>query len=197
MIHNYWYQSIIWINCEWKDISLAIINNFTISCQVCVFNFPGKRRGCSCSKIAYHYNKHLWKNIMPWHRDFTESAITTNSFHHQCSTNASMTSASDNEQHPRHISISEETQNGQVLCPMIWLFVSTDVQIVSDISNTTISKASFSLRFEVRQTRDMTLDLSLHFVMSLLFALITNSRSPQSQCVFKSQVVRARLLTTY
>ena len=108
-----------------------------------------------------------------------------------------MTSASDNEQHPRHISISEETQNGQVLCPMIWLFVSTDVQIVSDISNTTISKASFSLRFEVRQTRDMTLDLSLHFVMSLLFALITNSSSPQRQCVFKSQVVRARLLTTY
>ena len=37
---------------------------------------------------------------------------------------------------------------------MIWLFVSTDVQIVSDISNTTISKASFSLGFEVRQTRD-------------------------------------------
>ena len=67
---------------------------------------------------------------------------------------ASMTSASNSEQYPRHISISEETQNGQILCSMIWLLYSTYVQLISDISNTTSSIKSFvCLLFEGRQTR--------------------------------------------
>ena len=66
-----------------------------------------------------------------------------------------MTSASNNEQYPRHISVSEETRNGQILCSVIWLLYSTDVQKVSDISNTTASRSFVRLLFEGRQTRDV------------------------------------------
>ena len=96
-----------------------------------------------------------------------------------------MTSASNNEQHPRHISISEETQNGQILCSMIWLLYSTDVQKVSDISNTTSSRSFVRLLFEGRQTRGVfkTLDQSLYLVHCFVFCLKANSKTAQCQCV--------------
>lgn len=91
---------------------------------------------------------------------------------------------------------SRRNQNGQVLCSMIWLFVSTDVQLVSDISNTTISQAS--LAWGLKSDKLEIWLLSNHSTLNALCILLeADSRSPQSQCVEKSQVVWTRSFTTF
>ena len=116
--------------------------NFTISCRVCVFNFPETEGGVHAPKAPFQ-RKNIFEEHWSCYRDFTDSAIQPIlSINNKQSMRAWP---------PRPIMNSTQThldsrrnQNGQVLCSMIWLFVSTDVQLVSDISNTTASEASFA-----------------------------------------------------
>ena len=138
-------------------IKLIIKEQFTISRRVCVYCFPWKTEG------VFMLQRHHFKNELIYLRKTQYYVMKTFLIRQEqpiihdylLPQSASMTSASNSEQHPRHISISEETQNGQILCSMIWLLYSTDVQKVSDISNTTSSRSFARLLFEGRQTRDV------------------------------------------
>ena len=73
--------------------------------------------------------------------------------------------------------------------------VSTDVQKVSDISNTTSSKASFTCVLKTDKL-GLTLDQSLHFDIHCI--LLLNRLQITSMSVrLKSQVAWARLLSTF
>ena len=90
--------SIIWINWDLKNISLANTQFYHLVPSM-RFWFPRKWRGCSCSKSAFSEKKHIWRTLimLSWFHRFGN---TTKSFHQQQAINASMTSTSDNEQHP-------------------------------------------------------------------------------------------------
>ena len=102
--------------------------------------------------------------------------------------NASMTFATDNEQYPRHITISEETLQQPDSLFYDLALVSTDVQKVSDISNTTASIASLTCVLKTDRL-GLTLNQSLHFD-TFCCILLSNKLQIKSKSVrLKSQVV--------
>ena len=114
--------------------------------------FPGRRRGCSCSKNRRLQELHLSSKRQ------SERDPASNTLHlfqvkkqkpeskkpgHCTDCEHDLTSPIVNSTRRGSVS-AKETRHGQVLCSKMWLFVSCAIQTVSDSNNTTISSASLT-----------------------------------------------------
>jgi len=162
--------------------------NSSISCRVCFLVFPGKRRGCSCSKGIHHewwiYLKRTQYYVI---KTFVIRQNTANdvcyTYYHKVRAWPSlpiMNSIQDTSRFPKKPEMARFS--------VLWF--GSCIQLMSNKSQTLATQPhqwSFvCLLFEGRQTRGFLIRPLIHhstLCNCFVFCLVTDSKTAQCQCV--------------